>query len=62
MTVDVILSLVQKDSQSNARFDALDKLVMTLHSVRMPAGFNKHAIKSRCRPLSVMAQLKSNIV
>ena len=29
LTADVILSLVQKVSQSNARFKALDKLIMT---------------------------------
>ena len=59
---DVILSLVQKVSQSNARFNALDKLIMTVHSVRMPVGFGKRAIKSRGRPLSVMAHLKRIVV
>ena len=29
LAADVILSLVQKVSQSNARFNALDKLIMT---------------------------------
>ena len=55
---DVILSLVQRFPQSNFRFKALDKLIMNVHSVRMPVGFGKHAIKSRGRPLSVMARLK----
>ena len=54
----VILSLVQKVSQSNARFNALDKLMMTVHSVRMPVAFGKWGIKSSGRPLSVMAHLK----
>jgi len=36
LAADVILSLVQKASQSNATFNALDKLIMTVHSVRMP--------------------------
>jgi hypothetical protein len=55
---DVILSLVQKVSQSNARFNALDKLIMTVHSVRMPVGFGKRGMKSRGRPLSVIKKKK----
>jgi len=35
---------------------------MTLHSVRMSVEFGKHAIKSRGRPLSVMAHLKRSVV
>ena len=62
LAANVILSLVQKVSQSNARFNALDKLIMTVHSVRMPVGFGKHAIKSRDRPLPVMDHLKRSVV
>ena len=54
---DLIMSLVEKVSHSNARFNALVKLIMVVHSVRMPVGFCR-AILSMCRPLSVMAQLK----
>ena len=61
MAAGVILSLVQKVSQSNARFNALDKLIMTVFSVRMPEGFGR-AIKIRGGPLSVMAHLKTNVV
>ena len=32
LAADVILSLVQKVSQSNARFNALDKLIVTTFS------------------------------
>jgi hypothetical protein len=46
LAADVILSLVQKFSQSNARFNALDKLIMTVHCVRMPVGFGR-GMKSR---------------
>jgi len=62
VTGDVILSLIQTFSQSNSRFNALDKLIMTVHSVRMPVGFGKRGIKSRGRPLSVMAHLKRSVV
>jgi len=55
---EVIWSVFEKVSQSNARFNALDTLVVTVHSVQMPVGYGKHAIKSKGRPLSVKAHLK----
>ena len=58
----MIWSVFDKVSQSNSRLDALDTLVVTVHSVRMPVGFGKSAIKSRGRPLSVMVHLKTSIV
>jgi len=59
---EVIWSVFEKVSQSNTRFNALDTLVVTVHSVKMPVGYGKHAIKSMGRPPSVMAHLKSSIV
>jgi len=44
------------------RFNALDTFVLTVQSVKMPAGFGRVALKSRGRPLSVMAHLKRSIV
>jgi len=55
---EVIWSVFEKVSQSNSRFNAFYKLVVTVHSVRMPEGYGKRVIKSIGRPLSVMAQLK----
>ena len=49
-------------SQSNSRFNALDTLVVTVHSIKMPGGFGKHALKSMGRQLSTMAHLKRSIV
>jgi len=48
--------------QSNARFNALDKLVVVVHSVAMPVGFGRVAIKTKGRQLAVLAQLKRSIV
>jgi len=62
LSAEVIWSVFEKVSQSISTFNALDTLVVTVHSVKMPVGFGKHAIKSRGRPLSVMAHLKRNIV
>jgi len=55
---DVIWSVFEKVSQSNARINALDKLVVTMHSVTMPVGYGKNAIKCMGRPLSVKAHPK----
>ena len=58
---EVIWSVFEKVLQSNARFKALDTLVVTVHSVKMPAGLG-YGIKTKDRPLSVMAHLKRSIV
>ena len=58
---EVILSLIEKVSQSNFRFNALDKLIMTVHSVRMSVSFGKRGMKSSGMPLSVMAHLKRSV-
>ena len=48
-------------AQSNSRFDALDRLVMTVHSVKMPVDFGR-GVKTKGRPISVMAHLKESII
>ena len=58
---DVIWSVFEKVAQSNANFNALDKLVVTVHSVRTPVGFGR-GVRARGRPISVMAHLKRSIV
>jgi len=58
---EVIWSVFEKVSQSNSRFNALETLVVTVHSVKMPVGFG-YGIKTKGRPLSVMAHLKRSIV
>ena len=58
---DVILSVWVKVTQSNSRFNALDTLVLQVHSVKMPVGFGR-AIKTKGRPLGVVAHLKRSIV
>jgi hypothetical protein len=53
---EVIANVFEKVSQSNCRFNALDKLVVELHSVRLPVGFGR--VTTKGRPQSVMAHLK----
>jgi len=59
---DVVWSVFERLSQSNSKFNALDTLVVTVHSLKMPSGFGKRARKSMGRPLSTMAHLKKSIV
>jgi hypothetical protein len=61
LTENVIWSVFEKVAQSNARFNALDQLIVEVHSVRMPVGFGR-GVKTEGRPLSVMAHLKKSIV
>jgi hypothetical protein len=57
---DFIWSVFEKLTQSNARFNALDKLVVVVHSVKMPVGHGR--IKTKGRQLAVMAHLKRSII
>ena len=54
--------MFEKESQSNSRFNALDRLVVTVHSVRMPVGFRRVALKTKGRPTSAIAHLNKSIV
>jgi len=49
-------------SQSNLRFNALDTLVVNVHSVKMQVGFGGGGIKTLGRPVSVLAHLKKSII
>jgi len=49
-------------SQSNARFNASDTLIVTVYSVTITIEFEKDAIKQKGRPLATMLHLKSSIV
>jgi hypothetical protein len=59
---NVIWKDLEKVAQSKARFNALDQLIVKVHSVRMPAGFGDGGVKTKGRPLPVMAHLKKSIV
>jgi len=61
ITGDVIWSVFENVAQSNARFNALDTLVMTVHSVKMPIGHGR-GMATKGRPLEIMARLKRSIV
>jgi len=58
---EVIWSVFEKVSQSNSRFNALDTLVVTMHSVNTLVGF-RYGIKTNGRPLCVKPHQKKSIV
>jgi hypothetical protein len=58
---DVIWNVFEKVAQSNSRFNALDKLVVTVHSVKMPVGLSR-GVKTMGRPTSTLAHLKRSII
>jgi len=59
---EVIWSVFNKVAESNARYNALDKLVVVVHSVKMPVGFRRKSVKSKGRPLAEMVHLKRSII
>jgi len=61
ITSEVIWSVLGKVGQSNARFNALDKLIMTVHAVKMPVG-NGKGNTAKGRSLETMVRLKQSIV
>jgi hypothetical protein len=58
LTPDVIWSVFGKVAQSNARFNALDKLVLNIHYVKMPIG-NGGGIAAKVRSLANMEPFKN---
>ena len=56
---ELIWSVFEKVAQSNARFNALDKLVMVMHSVKMSVAYVR--FKTKGRELTTKAHLKRNI-
>jgi len=58
---EVIWSVFSKVAQSNARYNAMDRLICVVHTVKMPVGFGG-GVKSKGTPLSIMAHLKHSII
>jgi hypothetical protein len=60
LSVGVIWKLFEKLAQSDAKFNALDPLMVTVHSLKIPVGFG--CVKSNGRKLDSLAHLKKSIV
>ena len=59
---EVIWSVFNKVAQSNVRFNALDKLVVVLQSIKIPVGFGRKNVRSKGRPVDEMVHLKRSII
>jgi hypothetical protein len=62
LSVEAIWKLFEKVPQSNAKFNALEHLIVTMHSVKMPVGFGGNGLKSKGRQIDTLAHLKKSIV
>ena len=47
LSEELIRSMFEKVAQSNTRFNAMDRLVVVIHSVRMPVGFGRTALRTK---------------
>ena len=54
--------MFEKVAQTNTRFHAMISLVMVVHSVRMPVGFGRTALRTKSRYMANMVHLKSIII
>jgi hypothetical protein len=62
LSEEVIWSVFNKIAQSNARYNALDKLIVVVHSVKMPVDIGRKSVNTKGRSLAVMAPMKRNII
>jgi hypothetical protein len=57
LSADVIWSVSDKVSQSNARFNATDTLIVTVHSVAMTVGFGGAGLNARADRFTLIKRL-----
>ena len=58
LSEEVIWSVFSKVEQSNARYNAMDRLIVVVQSGKMPVGFGRKSIKLKGRPLHQMVHVK----
>ena len=54
--------MFSKVAQSNARYNAMDRLNVVVQSVKMPVCFGRKSIKSKGRPLHEVVHEKRSII
>ena len=62
LSEEVIWSVFSKVAQSNARYNAMDRLIVVVQSVKMPVDFGRKSIRSKGRPLHEMVHVKRSII
>ena len=58
LSEEVIWSVFSKVAESNARYNAMNRLIIVVQSVNMPVGFGRKSIRSKGQPLDVAAHVK----
>ena len=61
LSSDIVLKVLEKVIQSNAKFNAYDKLIINVDRVHMPSG-NGGGVKAKGRTLNNMSHIKRSIV
>jgi len=61
LSEEVIWSVFSKVAQSNARYNAMDRLIVVVQSVKMPVGFG-WSVSSRGQPLDVAVHVIHSII
>jgi len=61
LSEEVIWSVFSKVAQSNARYNAMDRLIVVVQSVKMPVCFG-WSVRSRGQPLDVAAHVKHSTI
>ena len=62
LSEEVKWSMFEKVAQSNARFNAKDRLFFVVHTGKMPVGFGHTALRSKGRTLANLAHLKRSVI
>jgi len=62
LSQEVIWSVFSKVAQSNARYNAMDRLIVVVQSVKMPVGFGRKSIRSKGPPLHEVVHEKRSII
>ena len=62
LSEEVTWSMFEKVAQSKARFNAMDRLIVVVHTVKMPVGFGRTAQRSKGRTVANLAHLKRSVI
>ena len=54
--------MFEKVAQSNARYNAMDRVVVVVHTVKIPVGFGRTAQRSKGRTVFNLVHLKRSVI
>jgi len=62
LSEELIWSMFEKVAKSNDRFNAMDRLIVVVHTVKMPVCFGSTAQRSKGRTVANLAHLKRSVI